>query len=171
MAMPILPRAQAAPIGRDGTFTPEWRRLFESLLAFVGENTDTGTQIASILERLSALESESQSIPTINGLGSVQVTGSLESGLVQVQLQGDTDAPGATYYYGTDSIGAKGWFQRRLDTLADVDVSTPPTDGEALVFSAGVWAPGVVAQEQTFNRIDAAGDIRVAADGSLRITN
>jgi hypothetical protein len=142
MATPILPRAQAAPVGRDGNFTAEWRRFFESLLVFVGENTDTGEQIASILARLDALESEGDALATINGLNSVQVTGSLESGLVQIQLQSDTDAPGASFFYGTDSTGAKGWYERRLDTLADVDVSTAPVDGDALIFSGGVWAPG-----------------------------
>jgi hypothetical protein len=144
MANPIFPRAQASPLGNDGNFTPEWRRLFETLYAFVGSNSDLSSEIASILERLDELEDGDDATATIQGLVSVQVTGSLSSGVVQVQLQGDTGSPGNTYYYGTDSTGEKGWFERRLDTLVDVDFSTPPVAGDALVHNGTAWVPGSV---------------------------
>lgn len=109
MATPVLPRAQAASNG-GGPFTREWYDFFRSLLQFVGDNSDSAAQIQEILSRLEALENEADDpAATINGLASVQVFGSLESGLVQIQLSGDSDSPGNTYYYGTDSTGVKGW--------------------------------------------------------------
>lgn len=56
MTTPILPRAQAGALDRAGLFQPEWRRFFEALLAFAGDNADLSTEIAAILERLEDLE-------------------------------------------------------------------------------------------------------------------
>lgn len=109
MVIRALPRAQA-PANGGGPFTSEWFDFFRDLRAFVTDNEGDVAQIDDILTRLTALEDETETFATINGLNSVQVTGSLESGLVQVQLQSDTDAPGNTYYYGTMTDGTKGWF-------------------------------------------------------------
>lgn len=169
----VLPRAQAAANG-GGPFTREWYDFFRAIQPLTADNTELQAEINAILVRLEALEDAPIDYATINGLASVEVLGSIESGLVQILLEGDTDAPGNTYYYGTDATGVKGWFERRLDTLADVDlISTPPTDGQVLIYDAGAgqWVAGTVTQDLVYNRIDADGDIRVAADGSLRITN
>lgn len=173
MALPVLPRAQA-PIAGQLPTTIEWYNFFRDLRAFVIDNEGDVSQIDDILARLAALEAaEGGEAATIQGPLSVAVFGSLESGNVTVQLLNDADAPGATYYYGTGPDGVKGWYALLLSNLGDVDLTVPPTDGQALIYDAGssTWIAGDVAVEQVFNRIDANGDIRVAADGSLRITN
>lgn len=132
MADPILPRPQARIADGGGTPTREWFDFFRSLLAFVqtqdGDNSAVEAQIAAIIARLEALENEGA--PTIDGLNSVQVTGSLESGLVQIQLLNDAGEPGNTYYYGTGPTGEKGWFAV-ADAVAGADsvVQTIGADG------------------------------------------
>lgn len=171
MPTPALPPARSSLTdSRTGAVSVEWYTFFSNMLkAAVDSGLLEAGAMDSILERLDALEGAEGGV--VVGPVSVQVLGTLAGGGVTVRLRNDVAAPGETYYYGTDSTGTKGWFERRLDTLADVDVSTPPVAGDALLFDGTVWAPGAVAQEQTFNRIDAAGDIRIGADGSLRITN
>lgn len=108
MALPVLPRAQG-PIAGQLPTTIEWYNFFRDLRAFVVDNDGDIAQIDDILSRLTALENEEETFAVIQGLVSVNVFGSLESGLVQVQLQGDVASPGNTYYYGTGPTGVKGW--------------------------------------------------------------
>jgi len=64
-----------------------------------------------------------------------------------LKLSGDSAAPGNRFAYGTDGAGAKGWYQWALSYLSDVDFSTPPTNGQALVYDNALtkWKPGNVA--------------------------
>ena len=162
-ANPILPRAQA-PIAGNAPTTREWYEFFRKLLQFVGENSTVGQDITQILQRISALEADQSALAIIQGFGSIVVNGSLASGAITISLQGEDEGIGPTYYYGTGPDGLKGWYPVS-DTLAageNVTLDTDPDTGVTTINAAG---GGV------FNRIDVAGDIRVAADGSLRITD
>jgi hypothetical protein len=144
-----LPSAREA-ITADGQLASvTFRRWLESLGSTASV---TAEDIAAIATALGSPDGTVANIPdqdagvsfVINGGGSVAVTGTLESGVFSVTLANDSANPGATHYYGTDSTGAKGWFERRLDTLADVDVSSPPSAGDALVYDGAAWVPGSV---------------------------
>lgn len=123
MAIPVLPRAQA-PISGGGPTTIEWYNFFRSLLEFVGDNSDSAAQIQEILARLTALENEEDATATIQGLVSVNVFGSLDDGLVQIQLQGDVDSPGARFVYGADADGNKTWTPVLVENLSGSTYST-----------------------------------------------
>ena len=165
-----FPRPTEPFLVRSGLVTGWWydylRTLTPSDLA-----AELQAQIADLIERVGELENESDLLAQFNGIASVRVTGSLASGVVNITLVGDDDAPGASYYYGTDASGEKGWYERLLSTLADVDVTTPPVAGDALVYDGTAWVPGIAAQPQIFSRITAAGDVRITADGDIRITD
>lgn len=104
------------------------------------------------------------SATNVSGPFSVAVTGSLISGAAQFRLVGDLLAPGNTTYYGTGPTGAKGYapIANALAQGSNITL-TVGSDGVTTIAASG--------GEQTYQRIDAAGDIRVAADGSLRTCN
>lgn len=122
---------QSDPIAEVGSLrTPnQWYLFFESLQKFVDANGGDSGVIADILGRLSALEAEGALTFQLLGPQSVKVTGLPQNGVVSVELAGDVDAPGNTYYYGTDETGAKGWF-----TLASA--FTASQDGVELVIGS-----------------------------------
>lgn len=145
MATPVLPRAQSELVRLDRVTQPEWLAFFRNLRANVESNTSAVEQIDAILARLEAVEGGSASTGAVQGDGSVVANGQLADGLVVLSLENDADSPAATSYYGTDSAGAKGWFQRLLSSLADVDLATtPPAVGDALVHDGTTWVPGAV---------------------------
>lgn len=109
-ADPKIPRAQTSVDKLGGLITPEWYRFFQQLLLAAQEAGILPGVIEDILARLSELEQESEQSFLIQGLVSVQVLGTPSDGFVQLQLLGDVDAPGNTYYYGTGPTGTKGWF-------------------------------------------------------------
>lgn len=108
-ANPILPRAQAPITGAQPT-TREWYEFFRQLLLFVGETTQTGQVIQSILDRLTALEDAEGEDGIILGIDSVTVFGTLADGVVTIRLQNDSSTPGNSYAYGTNAEGLKGWW-------------------------------------------------------------
>lgn len=127
-----LPRAQAQISDQRGYPTREWYAFFSRLL---DESTDAGlsAQIQSILDRLKQLEAGSIADLSIIGLDSVSVVGQPSSGRVTITLDGDTEAPGATWYYGTGPDGVRGWYQLSdgfsvtSDLTKDVDALTGVT--------------------------------------------
>lgn len=127
-----LPRAQAQISDQRGYPTREWYAFFSRLL---DESTDAGlsAQIQSILDRLNQLEAGSIADLSIIGLDSVSVVGQPSSGRVTITLDGDTEAPGATWYYGTGPDGVRGWYQLSdgfsvtSDLTKDVDALTGVT--------------------------------------------
>lgn len=127
-----LPRAQAQISDQRGYPTREWYAFFSRLL---DETTDAGlsAQIQSILDRLKQLEAGSIVDLSIIGLDSVSVAGQPSSGRVTITLDGDTEAPGATWYYGTGQDGVRGWYQLSdgfsvtSDLTKDVDALTGVT--------------------------------------------
>lgn len=142
MADAILPRAQAAANG-GGPFSREWYDFFRAIQPLTAGNTELQAEIDAILVRLAALEDAPADAATINGLASVNVTGSLESGLVQIQLQGDTDAPGASYYYGTDATGAKGWYESGGGGAGGIGISIGTYLSTATALPAGTEATSI----------------------------
>lgn len=135
------------------------------LLEVVDAESSDAAQIASILARLDALEAETDA--TINGLASVEVFGSLESGLVQIQLEGDTDTPGNTYYYGTGPDGTKGWstVESALDVASGELTKTVGSDG-VTTFGLDDTAVTPGSYSSADITVDAKGRITAAASGS-----
>lgn len=87
---------------------------------------------------------------TVTGTNSLSGGGDLSANRT-LSLVNDAATPGNDKYYGTDSGGAKGYFDlpsggaAQIDDLSDVDTTTtPPTDGQALVWNDtnSVWEPG-----------------------------
>lgn len=145
MALPNLPRAQAPlTLGGDRP-TNEWRRFFERL---AGVDSVEGVQeeIDALNARLRELE-DAGYLPSdfaFRGPMSVRIVGSTAGGALSFQLVGDLTNPDPTMYYGTGAEGDKGWWLLDVAALADVDLTTPPTDGQALLFdiASQTWIPG-----------------------------
>ncbi len=167
---PILPGSHVWRLTPDGRLPDEFWRFFRSLVAYVQATQGNAFDVAELEQRVASLEQGGVSADIL-GLLSVQVLGSLGSGKVVLQLRGDSANPGASHRYGTDESGNKGWWENLLSSLADVDLTTPPALGDALVFDGAKWAPAQVSPPQTYSRITADGDVRVTANGDIRITD
>ena len=109
-----LPRANQAlinqkdgPQGNAGTATREFYNFLRQL-ATLTSNAELQAEIDAILVRLEELEQGSSF--TIQGPFSVAVTGQPSNRLVALALRNDVAAPGASFYYGTNSFGVKGWY-------------------------------------------------------------
>lgn len=133
---PLIPGSHAKPLNPDGSWRGEWWRFLRELSNQPGVSTELASQLNALAARVQTLEDADA--PNLIGLLSVVVQGSFLS------LRGDAANPGEAFFYGTDETGAKGWYQRLLSTLADVDVTTPPEAGDALVYDGTVWKPGSV---------------------------
>jgi hypothetical protein len=83
---------------------------------------------------------------TVSGPFSVAVTGSLISGNAQLKLVGDLAAPGNSYYYGTNSAGAKGYhaLTAGLGDVATVTVPVAAFQHSETVAAVGVTPASVV---------------------------
>ncbi len=143
---PQLPGSHA---WRDASGQPlpvEFFKFFRSLLTFIAETEGSTIDLAALTARVDALEAAGvDDIGLVLGAMSVKHYGVLTDGNVTLTLVGDSDAPGNSYYYGTDASGVKGWHALSLDALSDVDLTTvPPTSGDALVFDGTDWVPGAV---------------------------
>ena len=57
-----------------------------------------------------------------------------------------------------------------LGDLSDVDLTTPPAPGDALVYDGAAWVPGAVSAPILSNRITADGNFRVTTTSALRVT-
>ncbi|MGS1076638.1 hypothetical protein [Pseudoxanthomonas beigongshangi] len=158
--MPDSPSLPGNHAWRDAQGRPlpvEFFKFFRDLLRFVQQASGNTVDIASILERLDALEAAGNA--TIQGLASVIVEGSLTDGVVQLLLDGDVALPDPGYYYGTDEAGVKGWFERLLASLNDVDL-TGLANGDTLIWNSGTgkFEPGTPAPPQVFNYITSDGE-------------
>ena len=106
---PILPGVQAWKDGSGKPLPPEFFRFLRDLVRYLQEITGNTVSIADILDRLAALEADEDNPATITGPESVQVQGSLESGSVQLRLDGDQFNPLPSYMYSADGNRVKGW--------------------------------------------------------------
>ena len=126
---PVLPRAQAPLAERSAPPTREWYDFFRNLLRFAETLAGVdGALITDILNRLDQLEADSLGNFQIQGLMTVKVTGTPQSGIVQLRLDNDVNAPGVRFYYGTDASGAKGFFS--LDALYGAALATGGTTAQ-----------------------------------------
>ena len=135
----LLPNDGAPIAGPSGLATQEWRDFF-LLLASGAESSDLADEYLALVERVSALESDSD-VATILGRDSVLVIGSLADGTVIITLRGDNPNAGPTWYYGTGPDGVRGFLR-----LADA-------------FSAGV---GIVKTESGYvvlGEVDTVADL------------
>lgn len=134
MASELLPRPQGPLFDpRTGHPLPEWFD-FWSAVADAADAAESDAERITLLEAAVAALQEAGVTVEIIGPASVRVLGSSADGYV-LTLDGDDPAPGASHYYGTDTDGAKGWHERLLATLADVDL-TDLADGDLLAWDA-----------------------------------
>lgn len=89
---------------------------------FVEQYTHTLTGVTGIIELNLDYDWSACSIPASwnyntptstgpDGWGALQFIESLNQNGAFVSLDGDVEAPGNSYYYGTNSLGVKGWYQ------------------------------------------------------------
>ena len=160
----LLPRA-SAPIAGNLPPTREFYDFLRALIELAGEQVSDSESIAALALRVAALEASGGLSAIIGGQGSINVTGTLAGGGVFIELQGDSETPDPSNYYGTDATGAKGWYLRDLATLADVDL-TGLVDGDALIWDAGPARFIRRAKEDAFTKGDLIAGTNVSFSGS-----
>ncbi|QDY48801.1 hypothetical protein [Stenotrophomonas maltophilia] len=95
---------------QSGRATLAWRNYFLRL-ASVESDDELRALYEALAARIAALEAGGGGSFQILGQQSIAVNGIPQPGhVVIITLQGDTDSPGNTEYYGTGPTGAKGWF-------------------------------------------------------------
>lgn len=162
---PILPGDRAWKDASGRPLPVEFYRFLRDLVGFIAQIQGNTAELTDILARLDALEAAGA--VDIDGPLSVQVLGSAPN--FTLQLFGDQLSPGPKFAYATDAAGQKGWFERLLSTLADVDL-TGLADGDAIVWDAGAmkFVPGD-SGSSLFTRITDTGDIRRTTQNDLRV--
>lgn len=133
---PLIPGSHGKPLNPDGSWRGEWWRFLRELSNQPGVSTELASQLNALAARVQTLEDADAR--NLIGLLSVVVQGSFLS------LRGDSANPGEAFFYGTDGTGTKGWYERLLSTLSDVDFTTPPNTGDALVYDGTAWVPGTI---------------------------
>ena len=103
---------------------PEWWRFFRDLAATPEATT---VDLSGYLPITTG----------VTGSMSVRSIGTLESGFVNFQLVNDSPAPGATYYYGTNEAGAKGFYPGVAVTYETVSKNLKSWDA-TFAYSLGV---------------------------------
>jgi len=132
-----LPRAQAAIANRDGLPTKEWYAYFMQLRNGGDLTPEQQLQLDQLAARLAALEAGGGGgSASIRGIGSIIVQGA-PPGIMQITLEGDSDAPGNTWYYGTGPDGTRGW-NSLADAFAVTTDLTKAVDGITGVTTYGL---------------------------------
>jgi hypothetical protein len=149
-----LPGARVPLIGAGNLTERPFYVWMQSADRFITANTLAGGEAANDIKeialKLGSPDGTVDNIPpqgvnaVINGGGSIQVDGTLESGVVNITLMYDTLLPGPTTYYGADSTGKRGWFpiSAALADSADIAVATNSGTG---ISSFNLTQTGVVA--------------------------
>ncbi|XTQ92548.1 hypothetical protein ACQR5W_11545 [Xanthomonas sacchari] len=104
-----LPRAQSVLADATGRPTREWYSYFLALRNSDGLTPAQQQQLDDLAARVTTLEDGGAGGGSIQGIGSIVTQGS-PPGIVQISLEGDTDTPGNTWYYGTAPDGSRGWW-------------------------------------------------------------
>lgn len=143
---------------------------------FVEQYTHTLTGVTGIIELSLDYDWSACSIPASwnyntptnsnsSGFGSLQFIESLDQNGVFVSLDNDLEAPGNSYYYGTDGSGVKGWYAivdnvgLTCETLPDCatiisivdDIATLQTD---VALKANIADLGATAFSNDYNDLD-----------------
>lgn len=128
--MVAIPRPQAPIADRDGLTTREWYTYLLDLANSAGMTPAQREQLDALIARVQALEGGGGAggNVSVQGLGSI-VTNGLD--IVLVMLDGDNDAPGASWYYGTGPDGVKGWYAiaDALAVTTDLTRAVDPSTG------------------------------------------
>jgi len=95
------------PRGNAGTATREFYNFLRQLASLTGSEA-LQAEIDAILVRLLELEAAESFL--INGPASVLVSGQPSSGIVTLTLVGDSTVIDPDTYYGTDSVGERGFY-------------------------------------------------------------
>ncbi|TBX03182.1 hypothetical protein TP46_12130 [Xanthomonas citri pv. aurantifolii] len=134
--MVAIPRPQAAIADRAGLPTREWYTYLLDLANSAGMTPAQREQLEQLIARVTALEGSggSSGSLSVQGLGSIIVNG---VDIVQIYLDGDSDAPGPSWYYGSGPDGAKGWYAI-ADSLAVTSDLTKAVDAGTGVATLGL---------------------------------
>ncbi len=84
-----------------------------SLVSLQRNQTDT-LATATADERITGsarLRAQRPPAAQLQAIDSLNMVGTLASGLATLRLEGDTATPGASCYYGTNANGVKGWHR------------------------------------------------------------
>lgn len=139
--MAMIPNNTQPVIDGSGRATVPWRQWFNSLSeAQKGSATsaDVQAQITELATKLGSPDGTIAGIPAdaepdalILGQASIRHFGSLKDGRVFLQLEADENAPLPTYYYGTDSLGVKGWHPvaETITATANITLTVDPVTG------------------------------------------
>lgn len=111
--MPIpaeQPRFDQPVVDSRGLATQPWMNYWLRMASSLSQE-DLAAVVAELQRRVEELENGDSLDFRILGPQSVEVNGIVQpGGVVVLSLQGDTDEPGNTVYYGTGPDGTKGWF-------------------------------------------------------------
>ncbi|MEQ7993849.1 hypothetical protein ABQW53_23300, partial [Xanthomonas hortorum pv. hederae] len=134
--MVAIPRPQAPIADRAGLTTREWYTYLLDLANSAGMTPAQRKQLDALIARVQALEGGGGAggNVSVQGLGSI-VTNGLD--IVLVMLDGDNDAPGSSWYYGTGPDGTKGWYAI-ADALAVTTDLTKAVDSGTGVTTLGL---------------------------------
>lgn len=102
MSNPIVPGSRVPISQQGGPPSRDYYRYLQSL-------NDYAISLKAQVDGISIPASPFSQNANVLGYNSVQAAGTLKTGIVQVSLVNDVSAPGNTQYYGTNSIGGKGW--------------------------------------------------------------
>lgn len=150
----FLPQSQATLVAPRGVTMAEFYRWFQYVdgtLNSSGVSTAAiEAQIKAIATALGSPDGTVDHIPpqgqdaVINGSGSINVDGTLQSGAVTISLAYDTQYPGNTQYYGSDGTGKRGWFavSSTMAGTAGQIVDTVGSDGVSTFSLADVGNTG-----------------------------
>lgn len=141
--MAFIPRVGASFLDHRGEVSKEWRDYLQQIPADQAIAA-IRAEIQALANRVNDIDQNAPETHNLLGQGSVRVFGDLTQGNATAQLDGDENAPAASHYYGTDETGARGFFERLLATLADVDADSPSV-GDGLVWNGSAWAAQPVA--------------------------
>lgn len=149
MANPIYPIPRpGSPISETGSVaTREWYNYWQNLTSNSGgpSTAELENDITIISEKLGSPDGTPENIPPqsdggkVIGVNSIASIGALP-GVVTLTLQGDSAAPGNTYYYGTNGTGAKGFYtvsSTILGTAGNIALTTG-SDGVTTINLAAV---------------------------------
>ena len=131
-----LPKPQAAIADRTGLPTREWYSYFLQLRDGGGLTPAQQQQLDDLAARVTALEDGGAGGGSIQGVGSIAIQGA-PPGIIQISLEGDTDSPGNTWYYGTGPDGTRTWYSL-ADGFAITTDLTKSVDGGTGVTTFGL---------------------------------